>query len=106
MKTFKEIDVDGAKQALDSGAATFLDIRDPASFASGHVRGALQLADRQALEAFIAEQDRSKRLIIYCYHGNSSRDAAAFFSQQGFSEVYSMVGGFEHWRVNYDEDIE
>jgi rhodanese-related sulfurtransferase len=30
-------------------------------------------------------------------HGISSQGAAACFSEQGFKEVSSMIGGFEGW---------
>ena len=45
--------------------------------------------------------DKEKETIIYCYKGISSRDAAQYFSEIGFSEVFSMQGGYEMW-VNSD----
>ncbi len=32
--------------------------------------------------------------IIYCYHGNSSMGATAFFNERRFEKVYSMIGGY------------
>jgi len=40
-------------------------------------------------------------LIVYCYHGNSSKSAAHYFCENGFTQVYSMDGGFEAWRLKY-----
>ncbi|CRR54182.1 Thiosulfate sulfurtransferase GlpE [Pseudomonas aeruginosa] len=42
--------------------------------------------------------------MVVCYHGNSSQSAAAYFIQQGFSDVYSLDGGFELWRSVYPAD--
>jgi thiosulfate sulfurtransferase len=37
-------------------------------------------------------------VIVCCYHGVSSQQAAQFLIHQGFENVYSMDGGFEAWR--------
>jgi len=96
-----EIDIEGAKQHLDAKSADFVDIRDPGSYAEAHVPGAIRLDDR-SVGPFLQSSDKSRPLIIYCYHGNSSLSGAAFFRSQGFTEVYSMAGGFEAWRSRYD----
>ncbi|EGH30312.1 thiosulfate sulfurtransferase, partial [Pseudomonas syringae pv. japonica str. M301072] len=44
---------------------------------------------------FIREADLDKPLVVVCYHGNSSQSAAAYLVGQGFSDVYSVDGGFE-----------
>jgi thiosulfate sulfurtransferase len=45
-------------------------------------------------------------LLVYCYHGNMSQSAAAYFGEQGFEEAYSMDGGFSDWEVNFTDKIE
>ena len=77
---------------------TIIDIRDYNSYLGGHISDSIHVTGDKA-EAFMATADRNKPLIIYCYHGNSSQDAARYFSEKGFSTVYSMDGGFEAWRV-------
>jgi thiosulfate sulfurtransferase len=42
---------------------------------------------------------------VVCYRGNSSQSAAAYLASQGFSEVYSLDGGFELWRSLYPERV-
>jgi thiosulfate sulfurtransferase len=49
------------------------------------------------VKEYIESTDKEKPLVVCCYHGNSSRGAAEYFSQQGFKEVYSMTGGFAAW---------
>ena len=43
-------------------------------------------------------------MVVCCYHGISSQGAAAYFAEQGFNEVYSMMGGFEAWQSVYPSE--
>lgn len=97
MEDFKEISVEEARQKLDSGKSLFVDVRDPGSFQAAHVPGALLLNDANVQE-FVEKTDKSKPVVVYCYHGHTSQGAAAYLKDQGFKEVYSVMGGFEEWR--------
>ena len=44
--------------------------------------------------------------IVTCYHGNSSQSAAAYLVSQGFTDVYSLDGGFELWHARYPGEVE
>ena len=99
MSEFQRIAPEQA-QALREQGAQVVDIRDPQSFALGHIAGSRHL-DNHSLPDFIAQADFDKPLIVTCYHGNSSQSAAAYLAHQGFSEVYSLDGGFELWRSVY-----
>jgi len=96
----KEVSIGTAKQHLDDKSAVFIDIRDKASFMSGHIPGALNLSD-QNIEEYIQSADKSQLHIICCYHGHSSMGAASFFQGQGFEKVFSMTGGFTGWGTTY-----
>ena len=91
-----EIDVPGAKKALEKGDHLFLDVRDPASYAQAHVPGALHVDD-QNVEEVVRTADKKKPVIVYCFHGINSVGAAAYFLSQGFGTVSSLQGGFEGW---------
>mgnify|MGYP000851702245 CR=1 FL=1 len=103
MSEFKRIDPATAHDLRAKGAVV-VDIRDPHSFASGHVPGARHL-DNHSLADFIAGADMDAPVIVACYHGNSSQSAAAYLISQGFSDVYSLDGGFELWRTTYPAEI-
>ena len=75
MTEFKRISPEQA-QSLRSEGGVIVDIRDPNSFANGHVTGSTHL-DNQSLPDFIATADLDQPLIVVCYHGNSSQSAAA-----------------------------
>lgn len=93
---FKEIAAQKVQEMVEEDAVNVVDIRDPASFASGHIPNAVSLSDSNVKE-YIETADKEKPLVVCCYHGNSSRGAAEYLSQNGFKEVYSMTGGFDAW---------
>ena len=100
-----QIEIHQAKERLDQDQAVFVDIRDPASYRAAHIRGALHLHDGNVQE-FVQNTDKDKPVVVYCYHGNSSLGAAAYFLENGFKNVASMSGGFEAWRQVYDHEAE
>ncbi|WAJ38213.1 thiosulfate sulfurtransferase GlpE [Pseudomonas sp. GOM7] len=102
MSEFKRISPQQA-QALREQGAVVVDIRDPQSFANGHIVGSRHL-DNHSLHDFITQADLDAPLIVACYHGNSSQSAAAYLVGQGFADVYSLDGGFELWRATYPDE--
>lgn len=73
-----------------------LDCRDANSYGRSHIKGAEQL-NISNLSAYVERTPKSKPVLIYCYHGHASKEYANVFSDFGFSEVYSMDGGYEAW---------
>lgn len=93
-----EIDTTKARELLDGGAATFVDVRDAGSYGAGHIPGALHLSDA-TIGAFVDDADKAKTVVVYCFKGNSSIGGAAHLIEKGFKEVYSLSGGFEAWKT-------
>lgn len=102
MFNFSRISAQQAKQIIDDGAVTLIDIRDEASFQAGHISNALHI-DNHSVQGFMQDADPEIPLIVCCYHGNMSQSAAQFFSEQDFSAVYSLDGGYSDWCVQYPE---
>ena len=96
--TIKTISITTAREKLAESQAVFIDIRDSESYEMAHIPGAIRIDDTN-LEEFVAATDKTRTHIVYCYHGITSQGGAAFFQQQGFSEVYSMDGGFCAWEA-------
>ncbi len=94
------VDVHKAKEILDQGQITIVDIRDGQSYAQAHIDQAISINDNN-IEEFLTSANKENPLICYCYHGFSSQNAAQFFNEQGFKTVYSIDGGFEAWRATY-----
>ena len=99
MSEFKRIPPQEA-QALREKGAVVVDVRDAVTFAALHIAGSKHL-DNVSIADFIRAADLDAPIVVVCYHGNSSQSAAGYLISQGFSDVYSMDGGFELWRTTY-----
>ena len=93
---YRTISIEDARQLLTDETVTVLDIRDPVSFSDGHIENALH-AETVDMDKFLSQEDKSKPLLVYCYHGISSQSAAAFLTEKGFSQVFSLEGGYTAW---------
>ena len=96
MTTFSHISVQDV--ADFSGAVSIVDIRDPQSYANGHMPNAAPL-NNDNFATFVEQTPKDTPVVVVCYHGVSSQQAAQVIAQQGFETVYSMDGGFEAWRL-------
>lgn len=100
MEQFAHISVQDTQEKLSNENVRLVDIRDEQSFANGHIKNAVHLTNG-SLQSFMSETDFDTPVIVCCYHGVSSQQAAQFLIHQGFEEVYSMDGGFEAWRKDF-----
>ena len=48
---------------------------------------------------------RDAQIIVHCHLGMRSEQLAAWFHQQGFSNVRSMTGGIDRWSVEIDPTL-
>ncbi|MEB2334907.1 MAG: rhodanese-like domain-containing protein [Anaerolineaceae bacterium] len=61
------IDVDAAKEALDSGAAILVDVRSKAAYAESHISGALSIPlDVFEININDSNLDKAQWIITYC----------------------------------------
>ncbi|MBF8223843.1 thiosulfate sulfurtransferase GlpE [Halomonas sp. 328] len=103
---FEHLDVDTlAGWLADQAPLTLVDIRDPLSFSQGHIPGSRHL-DNTSVAALLEEAPRERPLVVVCYHGNSSQQAAAWLGGQGYDRVYSLDGGFGDWVARHPERVE
>ena len=94
--SLKHVSVTETKELIETNEVTILDIRDPGSYAKGHLDKAIHIEDFN-VEEFVSNGDKDTALLIYCYHGHSSQSAGDFFSDHGFKNVYSLDGGYSAW---------
>ena len=104
MPSYQTVSAAAAKVLLGERTAQIIDIRDAQAFAQAHIAGALRI-DNSNIDTFINAVDKTLPLIVCCYHGISSHNAAQFFAAQGFAEVYSLDGGFEGWCSEFPNDL-
>ncbi|MBD3811271.1 MAG: hypothetical protein IE917_03490 [Betaproteobacteria bacterium] len=73
-----------------------LDIRDAADYARGCMDGAEPASDA-VFRQLMKSRQRERPVLVYCYHGNSSRGICQFIAGFGYTRVYNLVGGWQGW---------
>ena len=96
-KTFRRIDAATASQLLTRDNVLILDSRDPASFNLAHIANARRISSEN-LDVTLIGTPKATPVLLYCYHGNASQTYGQMFADFGFSEVYSLDGGFAAWQ--------
>lgn len=91
---------EAAQELLAARAPAVVDVRDEHSYRAARLPGAIRL-DSQSVTDFVEDTDKATPVLVYCYHGHSSQGASAWLADKGFAEVYSLDGGFEHWRGHF-----
>ena len=76
--------------------AFVIDVREPAEYEAGHVRGALHLPQAD-LALRLEELPRDQPIVCICQAGRRSLRAAQFLVQAGFTDVANVVGGTSAW---------
>lgn len=89
-----------ATQLMNQGKAVIVDVRDPAGFATGHVRDAKNIPLKE-LPNRVAELEKfkSKTVIVVCQSGMQSAKATSILKKAGFNEVVSLTGGLAAWQA-------
>ena len=94
-----ETDVREVKQRLDRGERFHLiDVREESEWAKGHLPGAVHLG-KGIIERDVEEKfpDPNTELVLYCGGGFRSALAADNLQKMGYTNVYSMDGGYRGW---------
>jgi rhodanese-related sulfurtransferase len=79
-----------------------MDIRDTATFAKGHITGAVNVQFKDILTYF-KTNDMTKYTKVYmvCYSGQSAAYAAGLLRMDGYSNVFSMKFGMASWHSDF-----
>lgn len=101
---FKHIQISQLHEALQEKTYVVVDIRNPTSYRSGHIPDSIHLTN-ESLSDFMREANLDAPVIVCCYHGHSSQQAAQFLISQDFTDVYSLDGGFTQWQLEYPSDV-
>lgn len=102
---FKQLSCQEAEGLIQNGDAVVADVRDIDSYEEGHIQGAIHLS-MPMLQDFCESADKNQPILVYCYHGITSQSVAQHLVEQGFAEVYSLIGGFETWKVHHSTSDE
>ena len=74
-----------------------LDVRRADEFASGHIPGAINVANESIGKDEIPElPDKDQLILVYCRSGNRSKQAAQKLADQGYTNIVEF-GGILNW---------
>jgi rhodanese-related sulfurtransferase len=85
-------------------ADIIIDVREPAEYAAGHIKGALSIP-RGVLEFKIADlpainntaNNATTAILLYCKNSGRAALAAQSLAALGYTQVTSINGGYEAW---------
>lgn len=94
-----EVSPDEAESLARRGAR-IIDVRESTEWEEGHLPAATHVPKgyvEQRIEA--AAPDRAAPVVLYCAGGIRSLFAARTLREMGYSDVFSMRGGFQQWKA-------
>ncbi|WP_316239330.1 rhodanese-like domain-containing protein [Bradyrhizobium sp. SZCCHNR1015] len=95
-----ETDCWDVHESLHAAAPDFIlvDVRGPASFAKGHIAGAINIPHRTMTAERMAEYAKDRLFVVYCAgpHCNGANRAAIRLARLGLP-VKMMIGGITGW---------
>jgi len=95
----REVAVDESIDRTAKGAA-LIDVREDNEFETGHAAGAKHLGRGIIERDIVAEfPDKGSELILYCGGGYRSALAADNLQKMGYTNVFSMAGGWKAWKA-------
>ena len=84
--------------AQQAKGALLVDVREDTEWQAGRIAGAIHLGKgviERDIEKAIA--DKNSKIILYCGGGFRSALAAESIQKMGYTDVFSMSGGWREW---------
>ena len=79
------------KQLVSEGAI-IVDVRTPGEFASGHIKGSINIPVDQLSKNLSKLKDKNKTIITCCASGMRSASAKGILKSAGYTSVYNGGG--------------
>jgi molybdopterin/thiamine biosynthesis adenylyltransferase/rhodanese-related sulfurtransferase len=95
----REVTTAEADELRTHAGTVVLDVREPDEVDQGAIPGSLHIA-RGNLESNVESRitDRDAPVVIFCAGGNRSAFAAQTLTEMGYTDVVSVIGGFNRWK--------
>jgi len=94
----KEVSVENAVERMNHDAK-LIDVREDNEWDASHATGAVHMArgiiERDVVQTF---PEKDTELILYCGGGFRSALAADMLQKMGYTNVWSMAGGWKAWK--------
>lgn len=92
-----------AKERMEQGGVTVVDVRLPEEYQTGHVPSAVNIPNEEiGSEEIALLPDKSQPLLVYCRSGRRSAQAAEKLAALGYEEVYDF-GGILDWEYEIEK---
>jgi rhodanese-related sulfurtransferase len=96
----REVSVAETQERLEQNKqAKLIDVREDSEWETAHAAGAIHLGKgiiERDIETTVP--DKTTELILYCGGGYRSALAADALQKMGYTNVYSMAGGWKAWK--------
>ena len=94
---YVSIGQDVAKEIIDQGNVTILDVRTKDEYDAGHIPGAILIPhDTIKAQAESIIEDKEATILVYCRSGNRSKIASEALGELGYKSIYEF-GGINTW---------
>lgn len=97
-QVFERVNATRFKELVDQGNAIILDVRTPAEYSRGHIKGStlIDVSDPN-FKSKVSLVQKDKTVLLYCLSGSRSRAATSFLQTQGFKKIYELAHGLIEW---------
>ena len=96
----REVDVaETQKRMREDDSVKLIDVREDREWDASHAAGAIHLGKgiiERDIEATVPDKDTE--LILYCGGGYRSALAADVLQKMGYTNVFSLAGGWKAWK--------
>jgi rhodanese-related sulfurtransferase len=83
---------------LKEDKAILIDVREFFEFRRTRIKDAVNIPSTRSFQIPADTIDKACALFLYCTTGYRSTRAARYFSEHGFTKVYSLDGGIIAWK--------
>lgn len=93
------VDADEVEQRLAADASIqLIDVREPDEFATGHIKGAINIPVGEPDSLFLEKIDANKPVLLYCASGNRSSMLSRRLQAAGRTNITNFAGSMYAWR--------
>lgn len=98
--SFQDISLADLKSAIATKKVTLLDVNGPATYAAGHIPGAIDYTAHMSDLATVLPADKSSLIVAYCgnEHCGAYARAAEAAQKLGYTNVQHFKPGIAGWK--------
>ena len=96
---FQRIQPEEAKELIDAGTVTVIDVREPGEYARDHIAQATLVPLARIISSAATAVTADDDVIFVCEVGQRSAVAAELAASLGKERLYNLEGGMTAWRA-------